>query len=504
MRAHAVLSLALSLAALSGSAGSAAAQRPVTAIDSFALRGHTYFLSHDLLAGRGTGSRGADVAALYLATQAERLGLAGAAPDGGFFQDVPIVEATITRQGLDILYPDSTGAYTRVNRVRPALFLYNVGTARTLVGFSGELAYVGTAADVLARAGRLPPLAGRVALLRGVFGAEAAAADTLRSRGVVGVVHLVGNEELFTLYVRSRGPSRLFLAEEARATSSFIPELPSVIVHPRLEAELLAGRDAGDGDSAFVVPGRRIQVSVTTALRRLSARNVAASLPGSDPALRHEYVVYTAHYDHLGILPPGELGDSVYNGFSDNAAGCAMLLAIARVLAARPPGRSVLFLWFTGEEHGLLGSDHFVANPLVPPAQMAGLINLDAGAPPAPAVSWRVAGGTQSTLGALAVEVARRAGWEATLSPGTPNTDYFPFLRVGVPAVFLVPGPGAYEGLTSDSSNALRRRWDRYHHPADHWAPDFPFAGLVRYADFALRLGIAVAGGRRAAVYGTR
>ncbi len=484
----------------------AAAQHPAPGggIDSFALRAHTYFLSHDLLEGRGTGARGADVAALYLATQAAQLGLTGAAADGGFFQSVPIVEATITRQGLELLYPDSSGAYTRSTRVRADLFLYNVGTAQTLVAFGGELAFVGTAAEVLARAGRLPVLTGRVALMRGVFGAEAAAADTLRARGAVGVVHLVGNEDLFTLYVRSRGPSRLFLAPEAGAPSSFIPGLPSLIVHPRLEAELLAGRTGAEGDSAFAVPGRRIQVSVATALRRLAARNVVARLPGRDAAQRDEQVVYTAHYDHLGISSPGERGDSIYNGFSDNAAGCAMLLAIAQALAARPPGRSVLFLWFTGEERGLLGSDYFVAHPPVSPARLVGVINLDAGAPPAPAVTWRVAGGTRSTLGAVVVDVARRAGWEATLAPATPNTDYFPFLRIGVPAVFLVPGPGAYENLTSDSSNALRRRWDRYHQAGDHWAPDFPFAGLVRYADFALRLGVALADGPRPAMHGPR
>lgn len=105
---------------------------------------------------------------------------------------------------------------------------------------------------------------------------------------------------------------------------------------------------------------------------------------------------------------------------------------------------------------------------------------------------WRVSGGDRSTLGPLAIAVARRAGWEAQTAPASPNTDYYPFLRLGVPAVFLVPGPGAYEGLATDSSNALRLRWDHYHQAADRWAGDFSFAGLVRYADFALRLGLAV------------
>jgi hypothetical protein len=178
-------------------------------------------------------------------------------------------------------------------------------------------------------------------------------------------------------------------------------------------------------------------------------------LPGADPRLAREFVLYTAHYDHLGLSTPDERGDSVYNGFSDNAAGCAMPLAIA------------------------------------------GAINLDAGTNPAPDSAWRVAGGDRSTLEAMAVAVARSAGWAAEPAPASPNTDYFPPLRIGVPAVFLVPGPGPFEGLTAEASRQLRQRWDHYHQAADEWAVDFPFAGLVRYADFGYRLGMAIAAGPR-------
>ena len=96
-----------------------------------------------------------------------------------------------------------------------------------------------------------------------------------------------------------------------------------------------------------------------------------------------------------------------------------------------------------------------------------------------------------------ALAVARAAGWDAITKPASPNTDYFPLLTIGIPAVFLVPAPGAYEGLSLDSSNALRRRWDHYHEPADEWAADFPFAGLLRYADYALRIGLFVSSGPR-------
>ena len=140
----------------------------------------------------------------------------------------------------------------------------------------------------------------------------------------------------------------------------------------------------------------------------------------------------------------------------------------------------------TGEERGLLGSDHYVADPLWPLDRTLAVVNLDAGAPPAMPVSWRLAGVDSSGLGAAAIRVARDRGWEVATSPPRANSDYFPFHRAGIPAVFVIPGPAPYEGLTADSSAALRSRWDRYHQASDHWYPRFPFEGLRRYAEFAL------------------
>jgi len=464
------------------------------AIDSMALRGHTWFLSHDLLEGRDTGSRGAELAARYLAAAAEALGLRGAAGDGSFFQLVPLVEAVIDTVGTRLVVTDSTGTLTART---PADFIPNGGTTATLVDFAGGLAWVGGASDVLAHPERLPPLRGHVVIMSGVFGADGAAADTLAARGATGAIELVGDDGVYELYARSRGPRRLYVAEPG-VRSSFVPALPAVIARAALVRRLLPSLADDDALARpFLIPGRRVQVTIRTRTRSVPGRNVAAILTGADAARRGEFVAFTAHYDHLGIGSPNARGDSIYNGFSDNAAGCAMLLAIAQALAVRRPARSALFLFFTGEERGLLGSDFFAARPLVPPDSIVGVINLDAGAPPGPPVRWHIAGGDRSSLGQLALDVARQQGWDAQTRPPSPNTDYFPFLRIGVPAVFLVPAPGAYGALTADSSNTLRRRWDHYHDVADEWAPDFPFSGLVRYADFALRLGLALGAGPR-------
>ena len=473
-----------------------AAPHAIPAIDTMALRAHTYFLTHDLLEGRGTGRRGSDLAALYLATAAQGLGLVGGA-NGSFFQAVPLVESVIDTGRTRILVTADSGPARAF--ATPQAFVPNVGTAATLIPFSGELVYVGTARDVLASAGQLPALAGRVAVVRGPFGPAMAAADTLKARGAAGAVQLTDNADQYLLYVRSRGPSRMYIAPEAHAVSSFIPDIPTVIVSPELGQALVPNLPVPGtaADRPFVVEGRRLELKIAVHWRAFTSQNVAALLPGKGTQ-RSEFVVYTAHYDHLGISTPNARGDSIYNGFADNAIGCGMLLAIAEAMARGPQtDRSVLFLFLTGEERGLLGSDYFAARPLVPPESTAAAINLDAGAPPGRNVTWMVAGGDRSTLGALAADVAARAGWKATSVGVSPNSDYYPLLRIGVPAVFLIPGSEPFEGLSADSSQALRRRWGAYHDPADEWTPDFPFAGPARYAEFAYRVGMAATTGPR-------
>src|SRR5690606_41684179 len=132
-----------------------------------------------------------------------------------------------------------------------------------------------------------------------------------------------------------------------------------------------------------------------------------------------------------------------------------------------PPARSVAFLFFTGEERGLLGSAYMASAPPFPLENVAALINLDAGAPPAPPLNWRIAGGADNALGTLAQQVAEQHGWNAVLSGASPNSDYWPFLQRGVPSIFIIPGD-QWENVTPDQRDALRRRWDRYHQAGDH------------------------------------
>jgi hypothetical protein len=487
--AHAFLgALFAALLAASATAGPVRAQ----AIDTLALRAHTFFLASDLLGGRGTGTAGEHLAAAYIESELRLVGAKGLMPGGAYTQPLPLRALTLD-PATSLTLTGATGTKYRSGRD----FIVGTGSAAGLRDFEGPAVFVGDATQAPERD---PTLAGRVVVVYGTLGGEAARLlPAWDSAGVRGIVLLVPDSASFDLLARSRGGERLYLDADVDDPIWQAP-LPSVLAGPAITASLLADLrlppEALAGQPFPPVPlAPTIALSVDGQHRSVPAANVGGIVVGSDPALRSEVILYTAHYDHLGIVPAAG-GDSIYNGFSDNAAGVAMLLAIARLFADDPPARSVAFLFLTGEERGLLGASSFAATPPVPLERVRALINLDAGAPPAPPVSWRVAGGTGSTLGTLAADVAARQGWTAQLSDASPNSDYWPFLARGVPAIFLIPG-AEWENTTPEQRDALRERWDRYHHADDEWAPDFPFAGMARYATYALLVGRAVAGAAR-------
>ena len=497
----ALLPATLSHAAAQTPAGTAASREPAGAtavspqIDTLAIRAHTRFLADDELAGRGTGTQGERLAAAYIASQLERLGLEPTGADTSFMLPMPLRQARIDDATQVTL---TSAAGSRVFR-NVSDFIVNTGGAGAFRDFAGRAHFLGQPVHAVARAAREPSLAGRVAVFLGPLGGSAVQlVPMLIDAGVTGIVLLVPDEAQFDLYVRSRGDERFFV-DAPVDDPVWQPALPVLIAGPAMTDALLEGADVPpslvQGDAGPGVDlGRTVSATIRTGIRDVPADNIGAVLTGSDPALRDEYVVYTAHYDHLGISTPDAAGDSIYNGFSDNAAGVAMLLAIAEAMRAAPPARSVAFLFFTGEERGLLGSAYMASAPPFPLENVAALINLDAGAPPAPPLNWRIAGGADNALGTLAQQVAEQHGWNAVLSGASPNSDYWPFLQRGVPSIFIIPGD-QWENVTPDQRDALRRRWDRYHQAGDHWHPRFPFSGLERYAAFALAVGLE-AGGR--------
>ncbi len=464
-------------------------------IDTLEIRGSTRVLADDSMQGRGTGTPGARKAAHYLAGELRRLGLQPLGPGGSYLLPVPLREARVDDEGTRVVVH---GAADSAAFESGRDFVVNTGGAGAFHDFSGDAVLVGAPANADRALAALGSPRGKVLVVLGGLGAEAPrlVPEWIRE-GVAGVVLLVPDLDNFALYVRSRGDSRFFV-DAPVDDPVWEPNLPVLLAGPTLSRALVAGTAlpdsvlAGKALPAAIPLGRSVAATIRVALGSIQAANVAGLIPGRDPALRDQVVVYTAHYDHLGISTPDASGDSIYNGFSDNAAGDGMLLAIAEAMLRHPPARSVLFLFPTGEERGLLGSTYYAAHPVIPLERTVAVVNLDAGAPPAPPISWRFAAGTASSLGDVARRIVEAHGWSAILGGTSPNSDYWPFLQRGVPSIFIVPG-GEWEGVTPAQKEALVKRWEHYHDPADEWKPDFPFRGLQRYAELGLELGRAVA-----------
>jgi len=489
--------LALAACASMGASGAPLrAQRtaPPPAIDTMLLREATRVLAADSLRGRETGSPGGAMAVRYIVGKLRELGLEPGVADGAFTQPVPIRRITI----------DPASQIT-VGAIRDP-FAWDTDFFATLPDspppgpLRGDAWFVGNARDAAAA---LPPSDARGRFLV-VLGAMATRGDSTieawAANGATGVILLLPDSTAYADALDgSRTPSmRLDGSPPFRPG----PPIPVLVAGPRLTRALIrdAVIPAGTPGTRFraIDLGRIVAADIRVVTTPLDAANVVGILPGSDPALRERLIVYTAHYDHLGTGRPDDSRDSIYNGFSDDAAGVAMLLSIADAMRHEPAARSVAFAFFTGEERGLLGSTWAARTPPWTGGldRVDALINLDGGAPPRPPVAWRFAGGlapdrTPTRLGTLADSIDADRGWTTRLETARPNSDYWPFGERGVPAIFIIPGAD-WEDTSKEEHDALFERWDHYHQPADEYHEDFPFAGIARYAALALMLGRAV------------
>ena len=239
---------------------------------------------------------------------------------------------------------------------------------------------------------------------------------------------------------------------------------------------------------------------VPAVIRTVETRNVVARIAGSDPALADEAVVFSGHWDHLGI---GEAvdGDSIYNGAADNATGIAMILEMAHAWENLPekPRRSAIFLAAAAEEQGLRGSFYFGQNPPIPPSHIAVGLNFDMYMPFGRASNVTVNGAERTTIYGIVQNAAERM--DLSLSPDPRpeagsyyRSDHFSFARVGIPSFSIDNGdellgkPGG-EGLRIiEEFNSTR-----YHQPSDEYEESWDFAGMVQYAEFGMLIGIDVA-----------
>jgi Zn-dependent M28 family amino/carboxypeptidase len=231
----------------------------------------------------------------------------------------------------------------------------------------------------------------------------------------------------------------------------------------------------------------------------VAAPNVVGIIEGSDPQLRSEYVVYSAHWDHLGVGAPDKNGDAIYNGALDNASGVAVVLAIAEHLASLPPGqrpkRSSLFLFPTAEEQGLLGAEWYSKHPVVPLEKTAANVNLDSMNVLGPTKDFIPLGADRSTLKAVVEAVAKemnlRVSPDARPEQGSfYRSDHFPFAKVGVPSISLKEGDD-YVGRSKEWGEEQFRAYNtaHYHQPSDEMRDAWDYRGMIQEAEIALAIG---------------
>jgi Zn-dependent M28 family amino/carboxypeptidase len=235
----------------------------------------------------------------------------------------------------------------------------------------------------------------------------------------------------------------------------------------------------------------------------ITSQNVAGVVKGSKRP--DEYVIYSAHWDHLGVGQPDGEGDTIYNGAVDNATGTAALIEMGRAFAnaKKKPERSVVFLAVTAEEKGLLGSEYYASKPLYPLGKTVGVINTDALDPHGPARNFNISGSAKLDL--LDQLVATAAKWKVAYSPDPKpeaghffRSDHFPFAKRGVPAISFGSGNDLVEGGV-EAGRKVEETYvaDRYHQPADEWEAGWSFTGMARDLQILYTLGSDLANSKQ-------
>ncbi len=391
-------------AALVGAAYSVALAVPAYAhgsgVDRASLERDVTILAADDMEGREAGTRGHERAAGYVAGRFAALGLQPAGGNGTYFQHVPMLGYERAEEGNALTIEGMEGLTIFED-------FYSTGTSKQEKGsIEAEMVFIGYGLDIEGRDDfEGIDLEGKIALRvyggpEGLNTEEAAhyrstLSQRLSDRGAIGMI-LINTPALQDEYgwdvLREdarHGSSMTWLHDDGTPYAEAPNFYASAVLSPEISRAVLEGQGfdyddlvAAEQTDARRFPsfatGRTAQIDFSSHFERLDTPNVIGMLPGSDPSVAGEYVVLTAHLDHEGIQPTEEEGDDeIYNGAMDNAVGIAGVIEVARLLAAHPPRRSVLFVALTAEEKGLVGSSYNAANPTVPRDQVVANVNLD-------------------------------------------------------------------------------------------------------------------------------
>ncbi|WP_150290185.1 M28 family metallopeptidase [Sphingobium estronivorans] len=475
------------------------------AISSEAIRADIGFLADDLLEGRDAGTRGYDIAARYVAARFETLGLQQAVPDS-WYQPVTLAVARLDRASVPSLtiggkrFTDDVaiGAFGRELQQSVEAQAVFVG-----YGLKSDREKIDDYAGLNLKGKFAVALSGSPVGMPSEIGAHLASEKSLAAQqaGAIGLITipstgLLARTPWEKLRERAQTPTVSWLEKDGQP----YVRTPAIRATGYVTGTAADALLAGSGKSIAAIRAQAekkgvrpkgfalkptIRIDRASTVETAPSRNVLAVLPGSDPALSHEYVLLMAHLDHLGIKESAKGPDKIYNGAMDNASGVATMLAVAKAFAesGRRPKRSILFAAVTAEEDGLLGSQYLARNPVMPAGgKLVGVVNLDM-----PILTYDFQdvvafGAEHSTLGPIVEKAARAEG--VSLSPDPlpseglfTRSDHYRFVQEGVPAVFLMtgfagPGKEAFEHFLKTD----------YHQPSDQMSLPFHWEAAAKFA----------------------
>jgi Zn-dependent M28 family amino/carboxypeptidase len=484
------------------------------------IRAHVRYLSHDLLEGRGTGARGGDIAAEYIGTQFALDGLKPAGDNGTYMQKVPMVGITPDPQTTFSLVPANHAA---INLKPLDQYVAYDQTQQPQSDVDAQIVYVGYGIEapeykwddykgvdvrgkVLLMLVNEPP-SDDVKFFKGkaltYYGRWTYKYEEAARKGAVGAI-LIHQTEMasypWEVVRNSNSGEKAFLKLEGAP----VLKVASWIHFDA--ARILAG-DAGLDMAQMLADARspdfhpvplsvKLKAHMVSRVRPFESNNVIAMLPGSDRKLKTEAVMYTAHYDHLGIRPDMP-GDNIYNGAKDNATGCGILLEVARAYAEamQRPARSILFASVTAEEQGLLGSEYLGKHPPIPASKISIDMNYDDVPPLGAPEEVEVSGAERTTFYPLVTVMAKT--FRLAIRPDSRpeaghyyRSDHFSLARVGIPAFSINEGV-KYKGhdVAWGQAQADEYTAKHYHQPSDEYSPDMDFIGDAVMARFGFALG---------------
>ena len=502
---------------------SAPAEAAARTIRPEAIRAHMRFLSDSILQGRYPGTPGYDIAARYIAAELESMGVQPGGANGTWFQPVPVRKAVLDTEKSSLALIADGKEQKLVNAQD---YVFNADAVRPENNIEAPIVFVGfgiTAPDqnyddysgtdvrgkiVLTLYGAPPRFPNTI---RAYYSDEAGKEKNAIAHGAVGRLTTLLPEDWERYPWDSDVPQleQMFWIKPDGSLQDPFPwggdanfslnGAKLLFKHsPKTLEQVFASAHANQ-PQAFPL-GWSARVHTVSNHTTLESTNIIGKLTGSDPVLRNQYVVYTAHVDHLGICPPID-GDNVCHGTVDNASGTAYVLEIARAYASlpRPPRRSILFVFVTGEEEAFLGSDYFAHFPTVPLDKIAADLNLDA-APGLlfPSRDVVALGSEHSTIVKPVEFAAGRLGYTVSPDPlpeenGFIRSDQYSFVLQGVPSVVFFPGGASTKPQVDGVGLVKEYLTTRYHTPKDSMSQPLDYESAAGAAGFIFLAGYEIA-----------